>query len=252
MNVASAAPGADTPERVGGVPSTAADQVAGGGGQFPDPGAPTSPEHRRDLAVTYRTIADLVPYASNSRTHSDAQIAEISASIRQFGWTNPVLIDERGTIVAGHGRVLAARKLDLDQVPCIVLRGLTNAQRAAYVIADNKLALNAGWNAELLAAELAALRDDFNFDVTLTGFGAEEADEIIKAWMDVADGEMRDLPDKPEFTQMAFILSERQRAIVEAALATAKKKFSPESVESQNSNGNALEFVCQRFIDGAS
>jgi ParB-like chromosome segregation protein Spo0J len=93
------------------------------------------------------------PYARNSRTHTDEQVAQIAASIREFGWTNPVLLDEQDGIIAGHGRVLAARKLGAPTVPCIVLDGLTEAQKRAYVIADNKLALNAGWDEELLAIE---------------------------------------------------------------------------------------------------
>jgi hypothetical protein len=107
-----------------------------------------------------RPISDLIPFARNSRTHSDAQIAQIAASIREFGWTNPLLIDEAGGIIAGHGRLLAARKLGLVDVPCIVLDGLTDAQKRALVIADNKLALNAGWDAELLSSEIAGLGED--------------------------------------------------------------------------------------------
>ena len=94
------------------------------------------------------SIDRLIPYARNARTHSDAQIAQIAGSIREFGFTNPVLIDEKGGIIAGHGRVLGARQLDMTQVPTITLTGLSEAQRRAYVIADNKLALNAGWDPE--------------------------------------------------------------------------------------------------------
>ena len=115
----------------------------------------------------------LVPYARNSRTHSEAQVAQIAASIREFGFTNPVLIDADGGIIAGHGRVMAARKLGLKDVPCIALGHLTAAQRKAYIIADNKLALNAGWDEELLAVEFADLKDA-GFDLELTGFAAGE------------------------------------------------------------------------------
>ena len=99
----------------------------------------------------------LVPYARNARTHSDAQVAQIAGSIREWGWTKPVLVDENG-IIAGHGRVLAARKLGLTEVPVMVARGWSEAQKRAYVIADNKLALNAGWDEELLRLELADLQ----------------------------------------------------------------------------------------------
>ena len=121
------------------------------------------------LQITYRPIESLIPYARNSRTHSDAQVAQIAASIKEFGWTNPVLIDAEGGIIAGHGRIMAGRKLNITEAPCIVLDGLTEAQRRAYVIADNKLALNAGWDIDLLKIELKDL-DAEKFDLTLTGF----------------------------------------------------------------------------------
>jgi hypothetical protein len=117
-------------------------------------------------------------YARNPRTHSDAQVAQIAASIVEFGWTNPVLVASDGTVIAGHGRLEAARRLGLDAVPVVVLDHLSEAQRRAYVIADNKLALNAGWNEELLAAELHALNGD-GFDLSLTGFDEAELDRLM-------------------------------------------------------------------------
>lgn len=104
--------------------------------------------------VERRSIANLIPYARNARTHSDAQVAQIAASIREWGWTVPVLIDEVDGIIAGHGRVLAAQRLGLTDVPVMVAAGWSEAQRRAYVLADNKLALNAGWDEALLAVEL--------------------------------------------------------------------------------------------------
>lgn len=116
-------------------------------------------------------LAGLIPYARNSRTHSEEQVAQIAASIREFGFTNPVLIRDDLTIIAGHGRVMAARKLGLESVPCIRLSHLTETQVRAYVIADNKLALNAGWDKDLLGLELSDLREaDYNLD--LLGFDA--------------------------------------------------------------------------------
>lgn len=123
-------------------------------------------------------VEALIPYARNSRTHSDAQVAQIAASIREFGFTNPVLVDEANGIIAGHGRVLAARKLKMPDVPAIRLSHLTEAQKRAYVIADNKLALNAGWDIELLRLEINDLRG-LEFDVALTGFSNEELDALI-------------------------------------------------------------------------
>lgn len=130
-------------------------------------------------------LEKLIPYANNSRTHSEAQVAQIAASIREFGWTNPVLIDAGGTIVAGHGRVLAARLLDLKTVPCIRLGHLTPTQVRAYVIADNKLALNAGWDEALLRAELEALKDE-GFNSDLTGF---TEDEIARLFAGIPEAE---------------------------------------------------------------
>jgi DNA modification methylase len=120
----------------------------------------------------------LIPYARNSRTHSDAQVAQIAASIREFGFTNPVLIDAGGGIIAGHGRVMAARLLGRADVPCIRLGHLTEAQRRAYVIADNRLALNAGWDEAMLALELRDLAAE-GFDVGLTGFDTKEIDALL-------------------------------------------------------------------------
>lgn len=122
----------------------------------------------------------LIPYARNARTHSDAQVAQIAASIREFGFTNPVLIDADEGIIAGHGRVLAARKLGLAEVPCIRLAHLTPAQRRAYVIADNKLALNAGWDEDMLRLELGDLQGG-GFDLELLGFTGEELYELMRS-----------------------------------------------------------------------
>tara|TARA_B110000858_G_C17801427_1_gene475528 strand:- start:2746 stop:3366 length:621 start_codon:yes stop_codon:yes gene_type:complete len=122
-----------------------------------------------DLVVEYLPLKSLIPYALNSRTHSDAQVSQVAASIKEFGFTNPVLIDESNGLIAGHGRLLAARCLEMDVIPTIKLKGLTEAQRKAYVIADNKLALNAGWDDELLKLELESLAS-VDFDLGLLGW----------------------------------------------------------------------------------
>ena len=124
-------------------------------------------------------IESLIPYARNSRTHSDSQVAQIAASIKEFGFTNPVLIDGDGGIIAGHGRVMAARKLKLAEVPCIRLEYLSETQKRAYVIADNKLAMNSGWDNEMLKLEFADLTEQ-GFDLDLIGFSEEELTEILK------------------------------------------------------------------------
>ena len=119
--------------------------------------------------VERRAVADLIPYARNARTHSDAQVAQIAASVTEWGWTTPVLIDEAGSIIAGHGRVMAARKLGLTDVPVMVATGWSEAQKKAYVLADNQLALNAEWDINLLKVEIGDL-DLEGFDLKLTGF----------------------------------------------------------------------------------
>lgn len=128
--------------------------------------------------IEHVPIEKLIPYAMNARTHSEEQISQIAGSMREFGFTNPVLIDTEGTIIAGHGRVMAARKLELEKVPCIRLGHLTPQQVRAYVIADNKLALNAGWDDEKLKAELEALNAD-GFELGLTGFSENEIQKLL-------------------------------------------------------------------------
>lgn len=129
--------------------------------------------------IETRLVADLIPYAANSRTHSDAQVAQIAASIKEFGWTNPILIDDDNTIIAGHGRLLAARKLGMEEVPAIILDHLTKAQQRALVIADNQLALNAGWDMDMLKAEIEDLSlEDFNLD--LLGFDEKFLDGLLE------------------------------------------------------------------------
>ena len=119
--------------------------------------------------VERRSVASLIPYARNARTHSDEQVSQIAASIREFGFTNPILVDAESGIIAGHGRVLAAKKLGLHDLPVMIADGWSEAQKRAYVLADNKLALNAGWDSDLLKIELDGLKA-LDFDLALTGF----------------------------------------------------------------------------------
>src|SRR3954471_1140772 len=135
----------------------------------------------------------LIPHARNARTHSEAQVAQIAGSIAEFGFVNPVLVGDDGVIVAGHGRVLAARKLGLSEAPVIVLAHLSPTQRRALMIADNQIATNAGWNEEMLAAELAALRDE-DVDLGLLGFDEGELDRLLDGTAE--DGE--DADEAPE------------------------------------------------------
>ena len=143
------------------------------------------------MKIINRKTADLIPYINNARTHDEHQISQIASSIKEFGFTNPILIDEQGGIIAGHGRLLAAQKLNLEEVPTITLDNLTDAQKKAYVIADNKLAVNAGWDFELLKVEIEGLQD-LDFDLDLLGFDSDELDDILLISKDISE----DIPEE--------------------------------------------------------
>lgn len=148
-------------------------------------------------------MSDLIPYANNSRTHSDEQVLQIASSIKEFGFINPVIVDGENGIIAGHGRVMAAKKLGLIDVPCIDASYLSEAQKKAYIIADNKLALNAGWDDDILRIELDMLTE-LDFDLSLTGFSDEElqaicqVEEIAPEYEEDADGEVIEPPAEPK------------------------------------------------------
>lgn len=151
---------------------------------------------RTALAVDYRSVAALIPYARNARTHSPAQVSLIAGSIREFGWTNPILVDGDNGIIAGHGRLMAAHQVGLDTVPVIELSHLTEAQKRAYVIADNKLAEQAGWDKELLALELGDL-NDLGVDLAGLGFEAGEIDALLATGVDPREEETPPVPAVP-------------------------------------------------------
>ena len=149
-----------------------------GRGQRQEPEAPEGPQTRSVQQVEQIPVSDLIPYARNARTHSEQQVAQIAGSIQEFGFNNPVLIDAHNSIIAGHGRVLAAGRLKLETVPCIRLTHLTDAQRRAYILADNRIALNSGWDMEMLANELSDLHAD-EIDLGLMGFDADELAKLL-------------------------------------------------------------------------
>ena len=152
------------------------------------------------LKIVQKPVDKLIPYVKNSRTHSDEQIAQIASSIKEFGWTNPILVDGENGIIAGHGRLMAARKLDYKEVPTIELKDLTETQRKAYIIADNRLALNAGWDNEMLTIELNDLLAD-GFALEILGFDTKELDALLEP--EVVEGltdedEVPPLPEEPK------------------------------------------------------
>lgn len=159
-----------------------------------------------EMQIIQRKIEDLIPYLKNSRTHSQEQIAQIAASIKEFGWTNPILIDGNNGIIAGHGRIMAARKLKYKEVPTIELKDLTETQRKAYIIADNRLALNAGWDNEMLTIELNDLLAD-GFALDILGFDPKELNALLEP--EVVEGltdedAVPEVPDEPK-TKMGDI-----------------------------------------------
>lgn len=149
------------------------------------------------LKVVYRKVEDLIPYARNARTHSDAQVAEIAASIKEYGWTNPILLDGQNGIIAGHGRLMAARKLGMDEVPTIDIIGLTDTQKRALILADNKMALNASWDEDMLKLELADLVGG-GIEPIITGFTQEEIDDLIGAFDPTSEIEEEEIPEPPK------------------------------------------------------
>lgn len=194
------------------------------------------------MEVVQTPLADLIPYVNNARTHSDEQVAQIAASIKEFGFTNPILTDGDSGIIAGHGRVMAARKLGMDQVPTIALEHLSAAQRKAYILADNKLAMNAGWDNDLLGIELKGL-DEEEFDLSLIGFDDIELGLAGETeWPGMPGG------DRAPFQQMTFTLHDDQVEQINAALASAKDMGPIVTDINENSNGNALARVCEMFV----
>jgi ParB-like chromosome segregation protein Spo0J len=168
-------------------------------------------------------VDELIPYVNNSRTHTDQQIAQIAASIKEFGWTNPILVDGDKGIIAGHGRLLAARKLQMDKVPVIQLTHLTDNQKKALIIADNKLALNAGWDAEVLQLELEALKDD-EFDVNVLGFTDEELLAMFADFMPDAIDEIDEVNEAVNFIIKCDNIA--QKEIIKAKLGISAEKIS--------------------------
>jgi 16S rRNA G966 N2-methylase RsmD len=157
----------------------------------------TTKTHNPADKVERWSIDKLTPYARNSRTHSDEQISQLAASIKEWGWTTPVLVDEDGSIIAGHGRTLAAQRLKMTEVPVMVAKGWSDAKKRAYVIADNKLALNAGWDNELLALEFSELQG-MDFDLDLTGFTADEIAALMPEEIEPGKTDEDAVPEVPE------------------------------------------------------
>ena len=164
-----------------------------------------------DLKIELRQVAALIPYIRNAKQHSDAQVAQIAASITEFGWGAPILVDGQNNVIAGHGRLLAARKLGMTEVPVVPMAHLTDIQRRALILADNKIGENASWDDELLGLELAELKDG-GFDLGITGFSADEWDALIAG--DASTDGLTDEDQVPEVTENPISKTEIGRAHV--------------------------------------
>ena len=197
------------------------------------------------MQVEQLKVGDLIPYVNNSRTHSDEQVMQVASSIKEFGFTNPILIDDDGGIIAGHGRLMAAKKLGLVKVPCIRLGHLSEAQRKAYVIADNQLALNSGWDLDSLRVEIERL-DELDFDMGLLGFDAD----VITKLLDI-EAELPELPDgdRDPFQQKTFTLHDEQAAVIDDAILKAKTSPLIDTGLNENSNGNAIAWICKNWLE---
>jgi len=193
----------------------------------------------------------LKPYERNARTHSSDQVAQIAASIVEFGFTNPILVDSNDGIVAGHGRFTAAQELGLKTVPVVVLDHLSERQRKAYILADNKLALNAGWDADLLRGELQDLAE-LDFEMPLLGWSEDELSDLL------GDVEvLEEMPalkegDRDPIQQMTFTLHDDQAEIIKEAIEKAKAMGPFVDTGNENSNGNALARVAELFLSWGS
>jgi ParB-like chromosome segregation protein Spo0J len=198
------------------------------------------------MKIEQKSIDLLIPYAKNARIHNEAQIAQIAGSIKEFGFNNPVLIDKDNGIIAGHGRVMAARKLGLQEVPTIQLDHLSDTQRKAFILADNRIAMNSHWDEEILSLELSDLKDAL--DLTDLGFEVAELDKLMNGIIPL--DEMPDLRigDREPIQQMTFKLHDDQVDTIDQAIEYVKKNFDIKNELNENSNGNALAMMAELFM----
>ena len=201
------------------------------------------------MEIIKKPIDSLIPYAKNARVHDEAQIAQIAGSIKEFGFNNPVLIDKDNGIIAGHGRVMAARKLGLTEVPTILLDHLNETQRRAYILADNRIAINSTWDNEMLSLELMDIKDDVS--LAMLGFNVDELDALLK---EISSTELPNLPDgdKQPFQQKTFTLHDEQFNIVDDAITKARTNPIIDTGLNDNSNGNALTLICEQWLNANS
>jgi len=212
----------------------------------------TAPKIVMPSQIVMRATASLIGYARNSRTHDERQIDVLCRSITEYGFTNPILIDGDRGVIAGHGRIMAAEKLGLVEVPCIELRHLTNEQKRAYLLADNAIGTMSGWNEALLAQELADL-SGVGIEATDLGFDAAEVDRLMEimgtefakpldAWPTLPSG------DRAPIQQVTLTLHDEQVATLKRAIEKARGMGPFVDTGNENSNGNAIARICEKFL----
>jgi len=200
------------------------------------------------MELLKKKVSELIPYVNNSRTHSEEQITQIASSIKEFGFTNPILIEQDNTIIAGHGRLLASKKLGLEEVPCITITGLTKTQIKALIIADNQLALNAGWDLEKLSVEIEGLQED-NFDIKLLGFNNDFLKDIIFNEKDIETTmPILNEGNKPPFQQITFTIHNENFPHIKTALDKAKNLEIINDLD-DNINAKAIIEICKFYAN---
>jgi len=200
------------------------------------------------MELIKKKVSELIPYINNSRIHSEEQITQLISSIKEFGFTNPILIDNDNSIIAGHGRLLAVKKLGYDEVPCIIISGLSKIQIKALIIADNQLALNGSWDLDRLSLEIDGLKED-NFNLDILAFNTDFLKDIQETIIPLADLPEIKEGDKKPFQQMTFIIHDSQINFINLALEKVKKNFDLNNEYNQNINGNAITEICKNFYE---
>ena len=202
------------------------------------------------MELQTRKVSDLIPYINNSRTHSEEQINQIIGSIKEFGFTNPILLEEENGIIAGHGRLMAVQKMGWSEVPCVTIKGLTKTQIKALNIADNQIALNAGWDLEKLSLEIDGLKEG-NFDVNILGFDNDFLSSIVIDENNIETSmPVLNEGDKPPYQQITFTIHEENFPFIKTALNKAKSTDIINDLD-DNINAKAIIEIC-KFYDNNS
>jgi ParB-like chromosome segregation protein Spo0J len=200
------------------------------------------------MELIKKKVSELIPYINNSRIHSEEQITQIVSSIKEFGFTNPILLAPDNSIIAGHGRLQAVKILGYQEVPCIVISGLTKTQIKALIIADNQLALNAGWDFDKLSLEIDELKVD-KFDLDILGFKDDFLAEIQETISPLNDLPVIKDEEKKPFQQMTFIIHDNQLKFINLAVEKSKKINDLTNEYNHNINGNALTEICKYYYE---